>query len=219
MDNWYDEISDNLSEKFGNKLFETNNKTPPINKETTEETEMFNFNNIKDIKYSDIDDFTLLKYEMSLSGQLRKYFKYCIDGKKSINYDMCKEQLQWLLNTSEYFTSKYKLIPFKLPSNNSIHRSSYKFCQRGVDCEYFYKKKGSCSLQHFVHNIILTDIHSLILYLNDKEYDNINHIEVQKTINTISYVLNHMYIEYSNLIYYKYNISTLPKLIKKSFNK
>lgn len=212
MESWFDELNDNLTNKFGTKLMEGKSIKKP-DKEKISENEIIEFNDIKNIKFSNIDEFTLLKYQMILSGSLRKYFKNMIDNYSIINYDLCKEQLNWLFKSSEYLSNKYKMTPIKTIYNGSIHRSSYKFCQRGSDCELFYKRK-CCNQQHFVYNIISADISSLILYLRDKEYEVIEHIEVQKTINTISYVINHMYVELNNLVYYKYNISNLDKLIK-----
>lgn len=84
--------------------------------------------------------------------------------------------------------------------NNYIPRCSYKFCSFKEDCFYNYsnKTKNICYQDHYVHNMVLADLLILDEYVN--KYFNNNKIlipnkEILKSINTLSFVIDHMYLE------------------------
>lgn len=81
-----------------------------------------------------------------------------------------------------------------------IPRSSYKFCGYNYECGFNYnlKKKG-CFAQHYVHNMIYADVDATIKYLEKHKNSNNFVSEVKKSLNTISYVINHMYEEFKNV--------------------
>ena len=117
--------------------------------------------------------------------------------------------MDWLLKGTLYFEKKLKLKPISainnFRKNSIISRSSYKFCNFNYDCEFNYNKKKNhgCYAQHFVYNIVQSDIKSVIEYLRkNKCKDTINLKEVKKCIDTISFVINHMYEELKNVDYY-----------------
>jgi len=118
------------------------------------------------------------------------------------------KSLNWLKDTSEYLSQKIKVKlihhNFKLISKNKIFRSSYKFCGYKNACNYNYKsKKQKCYSHHYVHNMIYADIESLIIYLDQfHSENNLFNKEVIKCINTISFVIKHMYEELNNLCIY-----------------
>jgi hypothetical protein len=111
---------------------------------------------------------------------------------------------------------KQKKIVYEKKSN-IIFRSSYKFCNFQDNCIYNYNKKSKkiCYQDHYVHNMVSCDLYVLLEYicnklfnidysnnlnLNDINYDtnNISELyikEILKTINTLSYVINHMELE------------------------
>ena len=75
-------------------------------------------------------------------------------------------------------------------------RCSYKFCNFKENCVYNYQKKNNhCYQDHFVHNMVSHDINILIDYI-EQSYDNEDIIkpnkEILKSLNTLSFVINHM---------------------------
>jgi hypothetical protein len=207
-DNWFDLVSDNLSEKYGDELL-THNVKNKEKKNNISESVSIDFDKIKKQPFEKIDDLKLLENQMIIISILRKYFKNCFDKNEQINYVECCEKLKWILNVAQYFSTKMKMTILKFVPNTKVHRSSYKFCTRGCDCNFYYKEKKKCFLQHFVHNIVVYDIKSLLSYIENKKYEEIDHLDVQKTINTISFVIKHMHTELNNLVYYGFDLSVL----------
>ena len=86
----------------------------------------------------------------------------------------------------------------------SIGRNSYKFCDFGHSCSFNYslEDRRDCYSQHFVYPLILSDIQNLIdhILMDDGSYNsNVQTKEVITSINTITYVINHMYNELADL--------------------
>lgn len=84
--------------------------------------------------------------------------------------------------------------------NNSISRCSYKFCNYKDACVYNYnlKNKSQCYQDHYVHRMVSADLSVLIDYIKSKYIDQktiIPNKEILKSINTLSYVINHMETE------------------------
>lgn len=145
-----------------------------------------NIDNIMTIRFKNLSDLKLLEYQNLIIGQLRKSF----DDNSAI------KKIDWLINSSKYLSNKINLPMIQHKDNmTNISRSSYKFCEMNHNCEFNYNpKKNGCYSQHFVHNLIHADLHSLKNYIqNNKDNKQLN--EIQKSINTISYVINHMYDE------------------------
>jgi hypothetical protein len=94
---------------------------------------------------------------------------------------------------------KHKPLDFY---NGSIPRSSYNFCDNNYKCEYYYKKikKSGCNQQHYVHNLIFVDIESLKLFIikygNDMQENLKIFNEITTSLNTISFVIDHMFQEH-----------------------
>ena len=181
-------------------------------------------NEIIQINFEDKKDLTILECQTYVSGYLRKNIKMFIDYKMKnnlvgenntnleddiINIETYLKYLKWLLKGTLYFEKKLKLKPISIINNfrkNAIiSRSSYKFCNFNYDCEFNYNKKKNqgCYAQHYVYNIVQSDIKSVINYLEKNKLKNtINLKEVKKCIDTISFVINHMYEELKNVDYY-----------------
>jgi hypothetical protein len=80
---------------------------------------------------------------------------------------------------------------------NTITRCSYKFCSYKDNCTYNYnlKSKNLCYQNHYVHNMVSADLKILINYINNKYNSDMvimHNKDILKTINTLSFVINHM---------------------------
>lgn len=173
-------------------------------------------NEILSIDYKKVPEMKLLEYQVAISNNLRKYIRHCMEKDEIFDVELNLPKLEWLLIISKYLSDKNNLelqkhILRKFVS--VIPRSSYKFCEFGYECTFNYqpssKSKNGCYSQHFVHNLVYEDIHTLIDYFKSIEdktgHPKINIQEVSKCINTISYVINHMLDEIKNVEYYKIN--------------
>ncbi len=175
------------------------------------------------LDYEEYSDLELLQYESCvmtyLRNKLNKKSTSQVDQKfKELDINDMVDKLEWLLEVTAYLSKKIgsdiEKGRQKYNKNTSkVFRSSYKFCDFNYKCEFNYcvKKSKGCYAQHFVHNVIYYDILSIIKYLKDcmekskdcadKSKDNVCKIsdddrnEIRKSINTISYVINHMYEE------------------------
>jgi hypothetical protein len=161
----------------------------------------------KIIDIKDISSFTtleILKKQDLLSSYLSKSIQ-----NTDMNIAFLIQILEWLMNTSEKLNKKLKIKLFthdeNLIKSDKVIRSSYKFCNFKHNCSYNYdnKKKG-CYADHFVHHMVYADIESLLkcikkYYANSKVIQN---KEIVKCINTISFVIKHMYEELHNLCMY-----------------
>ena len=114
----------------------------------------------------------------------------------------------------------------KLKANNSIPRSSYKFCHFKDSCVYNYDKdKNGCYADHYVHNLVEADLEALLEYIKNNYKENIiNHNkEIIKCINTLCFVLKHMASELNSLCIYcepdEYSNNHVNKIVKKKNKK
>lgn len=171
--------------------------------------------------YNKLSDSNILEYQIIILNNLKKILK---NEQNTFNMDDFMMKLDWLLETSKYLSEKVKLpiIEHKIINKNIISRSSYKFCNFNFECEYNYniKKHCGCYAQHYVHNLVYADIDALKKYITFGEN---NMEEIKKTINTISFVVNHMYDELQNAQKFNFfntndaHIERTPK--KKRMNK
>lgn len=191
------------------------------------EKNMINIDDIIKLEPRKLDDLKLLEYNTLISGFLRKNIKNHIDfllrsnvcseienqnENDLFNWNKNIKYLGWISSSCFHLSKKLNLPLIKNNFNNKrtlIPRSSYKFCDHNYECEYNYDTKhNGCYAQHYVYNNVYSDIESLLMYFRTDEnnnYENINMKETKKCIDTISYVLNHMYEELKNIIYYNNN--------------
>ena len=178
--------------------------------------------------FKDYTSLDILKKQDLLSSYLSKSIQ-----NTNINIIFLKKILVWLMDTSNYLNNKVGLKIYNhndtLIKQDKVIRSSYKFCNFKHNCSYNYdnKKKG-CYADHYVHNMVYADIFALLncidKYHSDK--DVIQNKEIVKCINTISFVIRHMYEELHNLCMYcpnsnehdKYHIVKITKNDKKYMN-
>lgn len=134
--------------------------------------------------------------------------KYTLQN-KTLNYDFLVSCLKILLDLSETLRIRLgqkelqheKSLELSMGNNdNIISRCSYKFCSYQDNCAYNYnfKTKNLCYQDHYVHNMVSSDLRILITYIKYK-YEKTKLIthnkEILKTINTLSYVISHMECE------------------------
>lgn len=87
-----------------------------------------------------------------------------------------------------------------------IVRCSYKFCNFKENCVYNYKKKSNCCYQdHYVHNMVSHDLIVLIEYIESMYPEETikPNKEILKSLNTLSFVINHMENELKALCLYQ----------------
>ena len=146
-------------------------------------------------------------------------FKYVIQN-NICSFTMIVDCLDYLFQTSRHLASKtghtVNVGPHgrgstNRPSQSMISRCSYKFCTHTHCCQYNYpeRKRSSgkgCYSDHYVHHKVALDVHSLKCYIEeiffDPENDNIvirNNQEIIKCVNTITFVVKHMYDELWNV--------------------
>lgn len=96
-------------------------------------------------------------------------------------------------------TSSAKVTPSitsSIKSKRSIPRNSYKFCEYNFMCRFHYgSKKEGCYSQHFVYESVSQDIVNILNCLHAEIYEL---TEIKTSINTITYVINHMFDEMVN---------------------
>lgn len=142
-------------------------------------------------------------------------FKYIIQN-NTCELAVLLRALEYILTTSTYLAEKIgaksHVLNFKTlaPVSKGITRCSYKFCQYSHFCEYNYpEKKGKvskgCYSDHFVHHKLVQDLQFLISFVK-KTYGSDqpticvrSNQEIIKCVNTIAFVVKHMYDELWNI--------------------
>jgi hypothetical protein len=162
---------------------------------------------IKLDNFSEINSLELLQKQEVITNYLSKY---SIQNTK-LNFDFINTNIMWLSTVSKNLANRINQkinIHSKTKKNkNSISRSSYKFCTFTSQCEYNYgSKKKSCCSDHYVHAYIYADLISLNQYIKTKTINDgfiESNREITKCINTIAYVVRHMYDELKNVCLYQ----------------
>jgi len=132
--------------------------------------------------------------------------KYLKDTYKKSDMLQSLKIIDTMMKISKILCIAYKqrIIRHKM-YQNSIPRSSYKFCNYEVNCNY-YKKHMQCNSQHFVHNKVYADLDSLRIHLLNNcvpnntelsEYVNVNEMDI--SLNTLMFVVDHMVNELKKL--------------------
>jgi len=221
---WANLVDEEMSKNIENKPIKSIKPESYIikNEDKKENNKIFNVDEILLLNYHKLSNLQMLEYNAFMSTDVRKYIKQCYEKKEIINYDLLLNQLKWMSDISDYLSKKMGLqmqtTKIHIVDNGIIPRSSYKFCEYGYECVFNYgepknnkKRANGCYAQHFVHNLVYTDIMALINYFKYKNSqqltglnitEQINYQELIKCINTISYVINHMYEELKNVEYY-----------------
>lgn len=210
--NWITKyFNKNIIENLEDNLLKLMNTTKDISSLETkidqqEENYMMKINEIKDnydekeiIKnYQHVTALEILQRELEI---IKLISKYSLQN-NYLNYDFIICSLKYVLHLSEILRKKLNQADLEmepLDNNSNLSRCSYKFCNFKESCTYNYNKKNNyCYQDHYVHNMVSHDIKILINYIETKYY-NIEKIqpnkEILKSINTLSYVINHMETE------------------------
>ena len=134
--------------------------------------------------------------------------KYALQNNQ-LDYDFFLKSIKFLFQLSEILRIRLKqneiIHENKILNPSNLPRCSYKFCNYKDTCNYNYNinSKNQCYQDHYVHRMVSADLTILIEYieqqtkLNDNLLDNknqnvIHNKEILKTINTLSFVINHM---------------------------
>jgi len=160
--------------------------TTEIEEINIENQEIFN-----NIKFNEKTDLELFTYQLNILNNIKKNLK-------DIQKEILIEYIDWLRISSKYLSDKIGLQIFYHKynlSDNNLPRSSYKFCNFNYEC----KKDDSCYAQHYATNLVYADTDALYHFIKFKDIIDENFIdEIKKTINTLHYVINHMYEELKN---------------------
>jgi len=126
--------------------------------------------------------------------------KYALQNNQ-LDYTFFLKSLKFLLQISEILRirlgQKEIIHENKLFTPGNLQRCSYKFCNYKDTCVYNYNptSKSQCYQDHYVHRMVSADLTILIEYIDKKFQDQnfvIHNKEILKTINTLSFVINHM---------------------------
>lgn len=180
-------------------------------------------NDILKIKYDNsYNALDIIEMQQKVIGLLSRHYKlYRLD-----DIQFYIKYFLWLYKSSEYLALLIKQ-PINRNKSNNLMRSSYKFCNKKSDCHsqygFLFNKKSKCCVNdHYVHHKIVSDIENLLNYISNHYETGKNNItlelELRKGIETISYVINHMFQELSSFTLYfdnknkkKYNIKDFYK--------
>jgi len=194
----YVEILKNNNLKSNEDIIE--NKLNQI--ESEYENNLVNLNNIcSDLNYlNDIknkNSLVILQKELEIIKLLTKYALQ----NNQLDYVFFHKSLKFLYELSEILrirlNQKEIVHENKVLTPNNLPRCSYKFCSFKDTCSYNYNisSKNQCYQDHYVHRMVSADLAILIEYIEQKFKEPsiiIHNKEILKTINTLSFVINHM---------------------------
>jgi len=162
--------------------------------------------------YTNISDLDLLEKEALIIIYINRFL---LKNKlKETDKQFFIDLFIWIKNLSDFFSTKLNLTKIvhskRFKDEFLINRCSYKFCNYKDNCEFNYDVKNTkgkkCNSDHYVHNMVCADCDSLINYLLNHDLEKIDHHnEMMKCINTLMFVINHMYNELKNKIFYSKN--------------
>lgn len=203
------EFINKLSNKSDQKIIETkiNQIEKDYQNKLIEIEELCNNPN-EIIKLKSKNSLIILQKELDI---IRLITKYTLQN-KNINYDFIINCLTLLLGLSETLKIRigqkdYNHDKMQISSEDTISRCSYKFCCYQYNCSYNYnfKIKNLCYQDHYVHNMVSADLKFLINYIKNKYGETklvLHNKEILKTINTLSFVIDHMEKELRNKCMY-----------------
>ena len=155
-------------------------------------------NNLEEInKLCTLNSLKILQKELEVIKLLTKYSLQ----NNQLSYDFFMNALKLLLSLSETLRTRLGQEEVKVEKNiyndDNISRCSYKFCNYKDSCNYNYNKAKNliCYQDHYVHSMVSEDLKVLLEYIEQKygEIKIVSHNkEILKTINTLSFVINHM---------------------------
>tara|TARA_B110000879_G_C11127780_1_gene494638 strand:- start:400 stop:1095 length:696 start_codon:yes stop_codon:yes gene_type:complete len=127
--------------------------------------------------------------------------RYCLKLNK-IDFNFIINSLNYILEISNILKKRTKQTDIVLVAKDTIQRCSYKFCKFKENCTYNYShRKNVCYQDHYVHNMVICDLNQIINFIS-KNSDTLQLNDFSKSINTISFVINHMYKELNSRCLY-----------------
>ncbi len=195
-----------LSSSFSHKFFPSGRKNTCENRDSRDfhdntYNKVITINEIINFEPVDIKINKNLEYQYVISKHLKNILRNADGMDESYKCEIIKK-MNWIIKSCRYLSSIYNTRKNKQneTKNCVIFRSSYKFCKYNYKCKYFFNKNvinDTCFDHHIVFENVIYDTTSLINYIQqNNNYDN---NEIQKCINTICYVINHMKDEFENL--------------------
>ncbi len=154
-------------------------------------------NNINSIdNYKKKNSLDILQKELDVIKLLTKYSLQ----NNTLEFNFFIAALRFLYELSEILRIRIgqkEIVHDTKNGNVSISRCSYKFCNYKDACVYNYnvKNKSQCYQDHYVHRMVSADLLVLIDYVTTKFENQLQIIpnkEILKSINTLSFVINHM---------------------------
>ncbi len=201
---YIDKLNNNCENTIENKI----NKTEESYYNKINELNILFSNNIENniLIYKKKNSLQILQKELEIIKILTKYTLQ----NKILDLDFYIPCLHFLFELSEILRNRIKqkvIIITKNNTINSLFRCSYKFCTYQDNCNYNYNYKKICYQDHYVHSNVSCDIKVLLEYIKTNNINDINlftahNKEILKTINTLSYVINHMETELRNKCLY-----------------
>jgi hypothetical protein len=221
-------IDNTLFDKLTNLLKNQNNQTSVQVKVSQIESDYLE--KLKEIEILCANDLQieLLKKDNSLKilqkelDIIKLLTKYSLQN-NNLNYNFFINALNLLYTLSEQLRNrlgqKEIIMEKKSYSEENISRCSYKFCNFKDSCNYNYNKsKNMCYQDHYVHNMVSADLKVVIDYIEQKYGETkiiLHNKEILKTINTLSFVINHMESELkAKCMYLSINEVELCHIIK-----
>lgn len=164
--------------------------------------------------YNSKNSLSLLESQKDIIVTLNKY---CLKLHQ-IDFDFIINTLNYLLQISLILKKRLKQKDIVLVAKDNIQRCSYKFCKFKENCTYNYShKKNVCYQDHYVHNMVICDLKQIISFIQkNKNNKSLQLNDFSKSINTISFVINHMFKELnSRCLYVKSDIEIEKEHISK----
>ena len=218
------EVDSTVIEKFKEFLIKEDENINLLEEEYNNSLEKIN--NLSDKE--DIESFFksenslfLLETQLEIIKLLSKYTLQ----NNYLNYEFFVKCINLLIKSSTVLSERLKQPEISHKSKvvtNYLPRCSYKFCNFKNECFYNYnvKTKNVCYQDHYVHNMVLADLIILLDYINLKFSQNnlvVPNKEILKTINTLSFVIEHMYSELkSRCLYLKENEYEKEHFVKRN---
>lgn len=179
-------------------------KTNRTNTNSVVENEiLLSISEIIALDYTILTELKILEYQKYISSQIKKYVSECKDNELEFNITLHVPKLLWLSDSAKFLAIKRNMKLSKhIKKQNIISRNSYKFCPLNSTCIWYHNKTKKCNGQHFVYNYVKSDIDEILDHLDmfaKKKLKTINLSEILISINTVSFVFNHMFEEYVKL--------------------
>jgi hypothetical protein len=204
---WIQEINHDLYKNINDQLLHKINTTKNINNIQVKIAEQENnyIEKIKKLKkiienkniVKSLDGLTVLEILQKELEIIKLISKFSLQN-NNVNKHFLIDSLNLILRISNFLQNKLnqkEILNIK-QTKVGLVRCSYKFCTFKENCVYNYQKKNNhCYQDHFVHNMVSHDINIILEYIN-QSYDNEEEIkpnkEILKSLNTLSFVINHM---------------------------